>query len=529
MAPAKSHSPGARLHGRKIRLHRSPELAKLAGVNTVAISPDDRPDEPALPILGSAALRLVEATHVQASPSLMERAGHAAAALAALLAGAPGARVLVLAGPGNNGGDGFVLARELLQRGFAVTLASVAPAGGYPADAAQARRDWLDAGGRIDSDFAEEGWALAVDALFGIGLSRPLQGGWADWVARFNVLACPRLALDVPSGLNGDSGALTGPCVVATHTATFIAYKPGLLTLDGPDHCGELSLFDLDVVPNEAAGHVLTPACFATRLQPRRHNVHKGSFGAAGIVGGAAGMQGAALLAARAALHMGPGKVFLGMLAEGGGIDLLHPEIMWRPARDVSAWVDALAIGPGLGQSGNAVAALDEALGVEMPVLFDADALNLLAADPVWMARLARRQGGSVLTPHPAEAARLLGCRVAEVQADRVASALALAQRANAVVVLKGCGSVVAAPDGRWFINRTGHGGMASGGMGDALSGIIVALLAQGWRGLEATLCGVYLHGAAAQALAAEGVGPAGLTASETLPVVRRLFNALTG
>lgn len=238
-------------------------------------------------------------------------------------------------------------------------------------------------------------------------------------------------------------------------------------------------------------------------------------------------MQGAALLAARAALHMGPGKVFLGMLGEGAGIDLQHPEIMWRAWRDAAQSAVALAIGPGLGQSNDALAALDEALDADTPVLFDADALNLLAADSLRMIRLGQRQRQSVLTPHPAEAARLLGCRVAEVQADRVHGALTLARRANAVVVLKGCGSVVALPDGRWFINRTGNSGMASGGMGDALSGIIVALLAQGWPALDATLCGVYLHGAAAQTLAAQGVGPIGLTASETIPVVRHLFNAL--
>lgn len=509
-------------------MHGKAEVAKLGNVNPNPC-PSSRSFEPAALILDSAALRSVETLHALDEPALMERAGCAAAVLAARLAGAAGSRVLVLAGPGNNGGDGFVLARELLQRGYVVTLASVAQTGRYPADAALARQRWLDAGGRIETVLPDGDWALAVDALFGIGLSRPVEGIWADWIGRFNTLPCPRLALDVPSGLNGDTGSLTGPCVKATHTATFIALKPGLLTLEGPDHVGELSLFDLDVAPTEATGQVLTPACFAGDLRPRRHNVHKGSFGSAGVVGGATGMQGAALLAARAALYLGPGKIFLGMLAEGPGVDLLHPEIMWRSAQETLGLADALAIGPGLGQTAEALSALNMALDSSGPVLFDADALNLLAKEPALMERLAVRGAPSVLTPHPAEAARLMGSCVADVQADRVASALALARRTRAVVVLKGCGSIVAAPDGRWFINVTGHGGMASGGMGDVLSGIIVALLAQQWVALEATLCGVYLHGAAAQLLAGEACGPVGLTASEIPPAVRRLFNSLVG
>lgn len=481
---------------------------------------------PSLPVLRCRDVRGIEAAQLEAQASLMERAGLAAAGFALeLLAGRPGC-VLVLVGPGNNGGDGFVLARELRRQGVEVVLVSAAPAAKFPPDAAAARQSWLDAGGQILPDFIGTQWALVVDALFGIGLTRPIDGLHADWIARLNALSCPRLALDIPSGLNADTGALIGPCVQATHTATFIALKPGLLTLDGADCCGQVRVFDLDLPAPDATGHLLGLDCFAEQLQPRRRNTHKGQFGAVGVVGGAAGMQGAALLAARAALHLGPGKVFLGLLdAAGAGVDVMHPEIMWRNPADLILLASALVIGPGLGKGEAASVHLRRALGFAGPLLLDADGLNLLAAEPALLGVLAGRHGASVLTPHPAEAARLLQTSVAQVQADRVSIACELARRTQAVVVLKGCGSIVAAPDGRWFINTTGNSGMASGGMGDVLSGLITALLAQGWPALEATLCGVHLHGAAADQLALQGVGPIGLTAGETIAAARQLFN----
>lgn len=482
---------------------------------------------PPLPILCSNAVRAIEAGQSALQPSLMERAGRAAADFAlGLLDGGQGC-VLVLAGPGNNGGDGFVLARALREQGVEVVVVSCAKAIQLPPDAAVARQRWLEAGGQILPDFIGTQWALVVDALFGIGLTRAIEGIHAEWIARLNAMNCPRLALDLPSGLDGDTGALTGPCVRATHTATFIALKPGLLTLDGPDHCGAVRLFDLDLPMPDASGSTLTTACFAGQLQPRRRNSHKGSFGSVGVIGGAEGMQGAALLAARAALHLGPGKVFLGMLdTRGAGVDPACPEIMWRSPGELQLLASALAIGPGLGKGEAASLQLRRALGFAGPLLIDADGLNLLADEPVLQGVLATRAAASILTPHPAEAARLLQITVAQVQADRLGVVCDLARRTRALIVLKGCGSVIATPDGRWFINSTGNSGMASGGMGDVLSGFIVALLAQGWPALEATLCGVHLHGAAADALVAEGVGPVGLTASETVAAARRLFNS---
>ncbi|MDO6385802.1 MULTISPECIES: NAD(P)H-hydrate dehydratase [unclassified Uliginosibacterium] len=480
-----------------------------------------------IPILGSEALRALEQLYAQAQPPLMERAGQAAAAWALELLGEARGPVLVLVGPGNNGGDGYVLARELAARGLQVVLATPAGVSSLPPDARAARERWLASGGQIVSDFIGTRWALAVDALFGIGLKRPPAGLYAEWIVRLNALTCPVLALDTPSGLDAETGACVGPTVRASHTASFIAHKPGLLTLDGPDHCGELRLFDLDLPVPEDAGRVLAPELFSAHLQPRRRNVHKGDFGAVGVIGGAAGMQGAALLAARAALHLGPGKVFLGLLdAQSAGVDPLYPELMLRAPGELALLVKALALGPGLGRGETAQAQLRRALGFAGPLLLDADALNLLAEDPPLQDLLRRRAWPGVLTPHPAEAARLLGTGTAAVQADRLRAAQALARRFNAEVILKGCGSIVAGSQGAWFINASGNAGMAVGGMGDVLTGLIVALLAQGWPALDAAAAACHLHGCAADQLACEGIGPVGLTPSETMPAARRIFNA---
>lgn len=479
------------------------------------------------PVVDIASLRVLEQTWCEAEPSLMERAGAVAAQWALeILAGRNGP-VLVLCGPGNNGGDGYVLARVLRKQGCEVLLVSQQPEGRLPEDAAAARARWLEAGGQIQRDFVGSRWALVVDALFGVGLRRPLDGVHADWIARLAQCRCPVLALDLPSGLDAVSGAPTGPCVRATHTACFIAFKPGNLTLDGPDHCGELRLFDLGVEVGAGSGRLVAPALFDDWLRPRRRNVHKGDFGSAGVLGGAAGMSGAALLAARAALHLGAGKVFLGLLdAQAGGVDSCQPELMLRTPGELPMLSSALAVGPGLGQGEAALGHLRRALGFAGPLLLDADALNLLGAHASLHAVLRMREQATVLTPHPAEAGRLLQVPTAAIQADRVGQALELARRFAAVVVLKGCGSVIATPSGRWFINASGHGGMAVGGMGDVLSGLILALQAQGWPALEASCAAVHLHGIAAERLAAEGIGPVGLTPSETIPAARRCFNA---
>jgi len=332
------------------------------------------------------------------------------------------------------------------------------------------------------------------------------------------------LALDVPSGLDGDTGRVMGVAVRATHTLSFIGGKPGLYTLDGPDHCGEVRVDDLGLRLDAFPGALLCEVDFRRHLQPRRRNSHKGSYGSLAVIGGAVGMTGAALLAARAGLKLGAGRVFAGLL-QPLAVDPLQPELMFRMPEDALAQATATVIGPGLGASDAAVEILRRAVDAELPLLLDADALNLLAAHPVIAAHVTRRGAGTAITPHPAEAGRLLATTTEAVQGDRVAAALELARRLNASVALKGCGTVVAHPDGIWRINTSGNPGLASGGSGDVLAGMAGALMAQGWPPDGALSAAVHLHGAAADELAARGDGPIGLAASELIPVARTLLN----
>lgn len=488
-------------------------------------------------LLRAAAIRDIEQAALAAGLALMARAGLAAAGVARdMLAGATRqpARVLVLAGPGNNGGDGYVAAGHLAQWGFDLTLCCVADPRGLPADARAAAAAWHAAGGTSTPDLPAPGrFDLVIDALFGSGLKRPLAEPYADWIGTVNAALVPVLALDLPSGLNADTGSIHGVAMRATRTLTFIADKPGLHTHHGVDHAGYVTLAALDLRPappaNADAGALLAPEAFLSALAPRVRNSHKGTYGSAGIIGGAAGMAGAVLLAARAALKLGAGRVLVGMLDAGLAVDPLQPELMLRSADQVlGSALDAAIVGPGLGQSDAARALLARAAMLECPLVLDADALNLLAQDAKLAAAITRRRRPTLLTPHPLEAARLLGQSVETVQGDRIAAAAALARLYRAWVVLKGAGSVIATPDGHWWINPTGNPGMASGGMGDVLAGLVGALAAQGMAPLPALQCAVYLHGAAADSLVAEGIGPAGLTAGETIDRARLLLNRWT-
>jgi len=485
------------------------------------------------PIYAVAGIRRLEALAAPApgAPTLMERAGLAAAEHARALCGERARDILVLAGPGNNGGDAFEVATHL-KRGFhRVHLVFAGERAKLPPDAARALAKWEAAGGDLLSAIpAGVRFGLAVDGLFGIGLARPLGAAHAGLVRALNALDAPVLALDIPSGVNGDTGAAMGDAVRATRTVTFIARKPGLLTLDGPDHCGETVVEPLGV--DAAAllapeGLLAGPDSLGRAMRPRPMNFHKGRAGSVGILGGAAGMSGAAFLAGRAALKCGAGRTYLGLLAPVA-LDPVQPELMLRPAKDLFAksLLTVLAAGPGLGRSEAAKKALDAAIGAKLPLVLDADGLNLVAASAALAKKVAARAAPTVMTPHPAEAGRLLGRETHEVQADRVAAAKAIAKRYTALVALKGNGTVVAAPDGHWWINPTGNPGMASAGMGDVLTGIVAALLAQGASPGDAAVAGVYLHGAAADRLVASGVGPVGLTAGEVIDAARALLNS---
>ncbi|MGH8799334.1 MAG: NAD(P)H-hydrate dehydratase [Casimicrobiaceae bacterium] len=485
------------------------------------------------PIYRVADIRAIEAR--AAGKPLMERAGLAAAAVARDMLAGRRSRVLVLAGPGNNGGDAYVVARHLAAWFFDVVVCAPGSAEVMPPDAATARRDWRASGGATVADWtADRDFGLIVDGLFGVGLARAIDGEPARWIVQANAERVPILALDVPSGLDAETGVAQTPAIHAAATATFIGLKPGLLTLDGPDHCGTISVHRLELsaedVPASCGRRLDWPlprAALPDVLARSQRNVHKGVFGTLGIVGGGDGMVGASLLAARAALYLGAGKVLVGLAAaDRPAVDCMQPELMLRGAGDVlGGSLDALVVGPGLGTTDWARELLDAALHLATPLVIDADALTLIAADAALAASVTARSAPTALTPHPAEAARLASIATADIQRDRLQAALGLARRLRAAVVLKGTGSVLAFPDGRWAINGTGNPGLASGGTGDVLSGMLGALLAQRIAVDDALPLAVCVHGAAADALVAQRVGPLGLTASELAPAARRLLN----
>jgi len=480
------------------------------------------------PVYRTGEIRTVEK---KAGDGLMERAGLAAAQIARDLNVGHGHGVLVVAGPGNNGGDAFVAARHLKAWGNKVEAVFAGDAAKLSMEARTAFDAWRASGGSVLAVIPDDRrWDLVVDGLFGIGLQRALANEFAALVQIINRIEAPVLALDVPSGLDADTGRVLGCAVQAEHTATFIALKPGLLTLDGPDCCGKIHLCPLDI---DAAtlcpphGAVIGNSVIKDMLPPRRINSHKGDYGNVGVIGGAHGMTGAALLAARAALQLGAGRIYVGLL-DGNALpyDPAQPELMLRsPDELLKLPLDCLAVGPGLGRSPDAHYAVEAALQSALPLVIDADALNLIAAEPTLQRIVSQRTSPTVLTPHPAEAARLLACTTDEVQADRIKAAPDIAARYHACTVLKGAGSICATPDGAWFINTTGNPGMASAGMGDVLTGIIAAFIAQGTDVKQALLAAVHLHGAAADEVAATLGGPLGITASEVITAARASLN----
>lgn len=505
------------------------------------------------PLYSIAELRAIEQAALQDLPQglLMQRAGQAAASAALKLLhrleegdSAGHSRVLVLAGPGDNGGDALEAAMHLAGSGIEVLvwLAPEARATSPERELALSRAcnsaaRFIDAGTSMASAAVGAApWDLVIDGLFGIGASRPLDGECREMVQLVNKLDCPVLALDVPSGLHADTGAVDGAAIRATHTLTFIGDKPGLHTANGRDHAGEVEVAALAIDPAllpTAKAQLNGLHLFTRQLQPRRQNTHKGSYGSVAIIGGAQGMAGAPILSARTALHAGAGRVFIAFPDTPPAFDSGQPELMCRRARDVDfsgLHFAALVAGPGLGGDVDTVELLQRAFESDSPLLLDADALNLMAAEPELQSALAVRTGAgaTILTPHPLEAARLLDMTVAEVQADRLGAARQLAAQLGVIVVLKGSGTVIAAQDGGVVVNNTGGPALATAGTGDVLAGLCGSLLAQGWPEWEAAIGAVWLHGAAADALVASGAGPIGLTAGELIPAIRRLINALS-
>lgn len=473
--------------------------------------------------------RIAMAEHKLPGAALMERAG--AACFAHLTARWPAARsVGVLCGGGNNGGDGFVIARHAHTAGLRVCVFLVGAHAKIQGDALTVLQR-LEAAGvpvpRWDEN-ALPSCDVWVDALLGTGLHGEVSGVWRAAIAALNASGQPVLAVDLPSGLDADTGHVWGEAVRASATLTFVGMKQGLLTGTGPDHCGALSFDDLQI-PAPVYAHVLpdalriAPAWVHARLPPRSRSAHKGHFGHAAILGGEIGMSGAARLAAEAAARVGAGLVSVATRPEHAALlCLARPELMCQGVTDaagvrrVLARATVIAIGPGLGQSAWARILFGQVLETGLPCVVDADALNLLAADPM-------RRDHWVLTPHPGEAARLLNTTAERVQRDRFAAASALQKTYGGVIVLKGAGTLITGPDSSMYLCDAGNPGMASGGMGDVLTGVIAGLLAQGLSLTDAACVGVYVHADAADRAAR--AGERGLLASEVLAQLRAAVN----
>ncbi len=469
------------------------------------------------PLYDIASTRRIESAAARGlnSGELMQRAGLAVARLA--LALAPHARVVtVFAGPGNNGGDGFEAGLHLQRWGKCVEVVTLADPARQPADA-RAALQRAQAGDVLIRSLGEAAVTpdLAIDALLGIGAQRPLAGPMQEAVRHMNQSDAPVLAVDVPSGLNADTGAAGVDVVQAQHTLSLLTLKPGLFTAMGRDHAGAVWFDDLGVADSGTAASAWLSGGddIEAMAIARRHADHKGSFGDVVIVGGAAGMGGAAVLAARAASAAGAGRVYLDELGAGplSVIDAQHPEIMCRTgwAREAApADLNGRLVVCGCG-GGDAVRhVLPRLLSQTRRLVLDADALNAISADAGLRALLAARHArglASVLTPHPLEAARLLGVPTPDVQADRLTSATRIAQEFGCVVVLKGSGTVIACPGRVPAINATGNAALASAGTGDVLAGWlggrwsqIGAPYASREGAFEAARAAVYQHGRAA-------------------------------
>jgi hydroxyethylthiazole kinase-like uncharacterized protein yjeF len=480
-----------------------------------------------LPLFSIETLRKAEiaAATPLAPGALMQRAGAAAARAIARRLGTERRSVAVICGAGNNGGDGYVCAAELSRQGHDVEC--VALAAPSTDDARAAAAGWQAGGGSVRNEIGKgRAYDAVVDAIFGIGLSRAPRGAFADAIDWINTQTKSlRVALDVPSGLDADRGTWIGsrPGVSADLTVTFLGAKPGLFTGVGCDAAGEVLVESLGVEAGSTQIVLLEPSDFEPVRVPRVRNSHKGDYGNVSVVGGGAGMVGAPLLAARAALRMGAGRVFVDCIgAPALQFDPLHPELMFRSVKTLER-IDAAVVGCGLGTDANARTALQWALGAPCPVVFDADALNMLARDGSLRALLVERGHPSILTPHPLEAARLLDLTAAEVQNDRVGHARRLAQELRALIVLKGAGTVVAQADACAWINPTGGPALATPGSGDVLAGMIGALLAQQFSPATSTLAAVWLHGSAANRFG----GDIGLVAGEIASYAARCLSDL--
>lgn len=464
--------------------------------------------------------------------TLMCRAGEAVFSL--LCERWPTARsVGIVCGSGNNGGDGYVIAGLARKAGLQVFVLALSDPEQLKGDALTAYRDARDADVNVQ-EFDEQSLASAdvlVDAVFGTGLDREIKADshWHHAIAAMNKHSAPVIAVDIPSGLHADSGAILGIAVEADVSVSFIGLKQGMFSGEGPACCGEI-LFDDLAVPGDLYDDISAPACLyrgddlPLLLPKRSRSAHKGNNGHVLIIGGDHGMAGAARLAAEAAARCGAGLISIATRPAAADMQAAQrPELMFRGVDSVADLdpllerASVIAIGPGLGTSRWGQSLLAAVLDRDLPLVIDADALNLLAQQPQQRRRW-------ILTPHPGEAARLLASDTRTIQQNRFAAVQALVQRYGGVSILKGAGSLIASQNVPVNVCPAGNPGMASGGMGDVLTGVIAGLLAQGLNDYDAARTGVYIHARAADLAAAAG-GERGLLAGDLFPYLRQLVN----
>ena len=443
-----------------------------------------------------------------------------------------GASIAICCGEGNNGGDGYIVARLAHQAGYKVSLyalnakAELKQTSHEPA--VQARRACRELGleERPLTDCTANDYDLIVDAVFGIGLSRPVEGALAEWVRALNKSRVPVLAIDVPSGINADSGCIMGEAIVAQVTVTMIAYKRGLFTGASPGHVGRIVLADLGA--GKYFERLEQPAWRRVTENPygwlgdRVAHSHKGTHGHVLIVGAGPGMPGAAILAMVAALRAGAGTVSVachpsnvGIIASQQPEAMVHGVEAPEQLNHLLNAATSLVVGPGLGRDEWGYKIYQACMAVNTCKVIDADGLYWLAQDPVHSSQL-------ILTPHPGEAARLLKCNTRDIEANRFEHALSLHNQYHAQIVLKGAGSLISSTRGNWLIDR-GSPAMASGGMGDCLAGLIGALVAQGLAPAQALTAGVYWHAVAGEVAGSKA--PRGTLASDLMPIIRKLVN----
>lgn len=432
----------------------------------------------------------------------------------------------IFCGGGNNAGDGYVIARLAIAAGMEVTVYSVVEASRLKGYALKAYRDCIDSGCKVAAYdtkalFGEE---VIIDALLGTGLDREVEGLYADAIAAINASRAFVIAVDIPSGLNADTGKIMGCAVKADLTVSFIGLKKGLFTGDAPDYCGKIYYASLDI-PSAVFDKVDYAAQRIRFLQPPRRNrcAHKGHYGHVFVIGGDLGYSGAVRMAGEAALRVGAGLVTVLTRPEHAVfINSSRPELMCRGVVEsecidtIIDSADVLVLGPGLGRSDWSKGLFDAATRVAKPMVIDADGLN-------WLADSGQYGDHFILTPHPGEASRLLKCSVSEVEHDRFAAVNSIRRQYGGICVLKGAGTLIANHH-HIAVADVGNPGMATGGMGDVLTGVIAGLLAQGFSNWESAEQGVYIHGSAADAAAVDG-GERGLLATDLMPYLRRLVN----